>query len=385
MHMRTIIFLFAFSLSSFISFSQSYFTISGKVMNAETQKPLQGASVFAENTTIGTATDADGNFRLQLPVGGYTLAITFTGFTTESRRINSADANDAGLSFELKPKEKELQAVSVVATGELKDGWEKYGNFFLEQFIGKTKNSAECSIKNREVLKFYFSKKRNRLKVMASEPVVIENNAMGYNIKYALDSFTHEYSTQVSLYTGNPLFEEMIPSVPDHLTKWQTARQEAYNGSVLHFMRSIYDQRLTEEGFEIQYVVGINGRDSALRLKNFYAALNFIKNDSLQLVEIKPNQNQVGVIYTKEKPASGYLAENEKAPKDFQFSVLTFLPKHAIIIEQNGYYYEQNEITTNEYWTWERIADQVPYDYVPPASPIVPGTLKATPALMEHR
>ncbi len=381
--MRSILFILAFGLSSFVSFSQSYFTISGKVINAETQKPLQGASVFAENTTIGTATDADGNFRLQLPSGGYTLAITFTGFTTENRRINSSDANDNSLSFELKPKEKELEAVSVVATGELKDGWEKYGNLFLEQFIGKTKNSAECSIKNREILKFYFSKKRNRLKVMAPEPLIIENKALGYNIKYALDSFTHEFATQVSLYTGNPLFEEMTSSNPEQQTKWQMARQEAYNGSVLHFMRSIYNQRLREEGFEIQYVVDIHGKDSALRLKNFYAALNYVKNDSLQTVDIRPNQNQVGIIYTKEKPASGYLAENEKEPKDFQFSILTFLPQHSITIEQNGYYFEQNEITTSEYWTWERIADQVPYDYVPGRSSTVPGTLQASP-VFEH-
>ena len=71
------------------------------------------------------------------------------------------------------------------------------------------------------------------------------------------------------------------------------------------------------------------------------------------------------MIYTKEKPAAAYLTENEKEPTDFQFSILTFLPGHSITIEQNGYYFEQNEVTTNEYWTWERIADQVPYDYVP--------------------
>src|SRR5205085_1507341 len=107
------------------------------------------------------------------------------------------------------------------------------------------------SIKNKEILKFYFSKKRNRLKVMAPEPLLIENNSLGYNIKYALDSFTHEYATQVSLYTGNPLFEEMVPANTDQQLKWQKARQEAYKGSILHFMRSVYNKQLKEEGFEI--------------------------------------------------------------------------------------------------------------------------------------
>lgn len=364
--MRALILTFFYSAAFFISFSQSAnFYVTGKVINAETKMPLLGASVFAENTTLGTATDAEGNFRLLLPNGGYELIVTFTGYNTESKRINTTDANNNNFSFELKQKEKEMQAVSVVATGEVKDGWNKYGIFFQEQFIGKTINSSGCSIKNKEALKFYFSKKRNRLKVLASEPLVIENMALGYNIKYALDSFTHEYATQVSLYTGNPLFEEMISTDPAQQTIWKKAREEAYHGSVLHFMRSVYNKQMKEEGFEIQYVVSINGKDSALKLKNYYAALNYQKNDSLQTVEIKPNQNQVAVIYTNEKPATAYLNENEKESSAFQFSILSFLPGHSIIIEQNGYYFEQNELTTSEYWTWERVADLVPYDYVP--------------------
>lgn len=364
--MRNIFLVLILSAISATTFAQTTnFLISGKVINAETKLPLQAASVFAENTTLGTATDAEGNFKLQLPNGGYELVVTFTGFNTETKRINTADANNTAVIFELKQKEKEMQAVSIVSTGEVKDGMEKYGVFFMEQFIGKTTNSSGCTIKNKEALKFYFSKRKNRLKVMATEPLQIENNLLGYNIKYALDSFTHEYATQVSLYTGNPLFEEMTTTDPVQQAKWKKARDEAYKGSVLHFMRSVYNKQLKEEGFEIQYVVDVNGLDTAIKLKNFYSALNYQKNDSLQTVDIKPNQNRVAVIYTKEKPATAYLSENEKEPTDFQFSILTFLPGHSITIEQNGYYFEQNELTTSEYWTWERIADQVPYDYVP--------------------
>ena len=364
--MKNIFLVFISALISVVSFCQpNYFSISGKVINAETKLPLQGTSVFAENTTIGTVTDAAGNFTLYLPNGGYELAITFTGFNTETRRISVADANDKNILFELKQKEKEMEGVSVVATSEVKDGLEKYGSFFLEQFIGKSANSAGCSVKNKEVLKFFFSKKKNRLKVMASEPLIIENNSLGYNIKYALDSFTYEYASQVSTYTGNPLFEEMIASNADQQVKWKQAREAAYKGSILHFMRSVYNRQLKEEGFEIQFVVSINGRDSALKLRNFYAALNYKKDDSTATVDIMPNQHDVGVIYSNEKPPAAFFTENEKQPADFQFSVLTFLPMHSITIEQNGYFYEQNEITTNEYWTWERVGDLVPYDYNP--------------------
>ena len=354
------IFCFVIAISSFAQ--QTYFTVQGKVINAETKQPMQGASVFAENTTLGTATDQEGNYTLHLPNGGYELVVSFTGFQTSSRRVSNSDFSNAG--FELSPKEKMLLDVAVASTGEIKNGWEKYGGFFVEQFIGKTINSASCEIKNKEVLRFFFSKKRNRLKVLASEPLVIDNNALGYTIRYSLDSFTHEYNSQVSLYTGYPLFEEKAPQSPEQKQAWDTARKHAYRGSVLHFMRSLYQQQLAENNFEVQFLVKANGNDSALKLKNFYAALNYSRDDSSQVARVVPNQQEVGIIYTGEKPADGFLNDNADEPKAFQFSVLSFLPGKAITIEQNGYYYEQQDVTMNAYWTWDKIADALPYDYM---------------------
>lgn len=369
--MKNVFFVLLFSLFSITSFSQSNnFYISGTVINKETNLPMQGASVFAQNTTIGTATNSEGKFSLQLPVGGYDLVVTFTGFTTETKRITSSEGDNRDIVFELKPKEKEMEAVAIIATSEVKDGWKKYGDFFLDHFIGKTVNSASCKIKNPGVLKFYFSKKKNRLKVMASEPLQIENKALGYNIKYTLDSFTHAYETQISLYTGYPLFEEMESTDNQQKNNWDLARQKAYKGSILHFMRSIYKKELKEEGFEVQFLVTYKSRgeerDTALVLKNnIYPALNYMKDDSTHTVEIRPNQNKIGIIFSKEKPAEGYLKENIPESADFQFSILNFVPGVSITIEQNGYYFEQNDIDISEYWTWDKVADQLPYNYVP--------------------
>lgn len=364
--------LFALFLCSFFYLAASSqatnFYVSGTVINKETNLPLQGASVFAQNTTLGTTTNAEGKFSLLLPAGGYDLVVTFTGYGTESKRVSTSEDNK-NLYFELKLKEKEMEAVAVVATTEVKDGWQKYGSFFLENFIGKTVNSSLCTIKNPEVLKFYFSKKRNRLKVLATEPLLIENKALGYNIKYTIDSFTYVYDTQVSLYTGYPLFEEMASSDNAQQNTWAVERQKAYKGSILHFMRSIYKKELKEEGFEIQFLITYKDRDedkdTAFSLKNAYAALNYQRDDSTQTAEVKPNQSRIGVFYTKEKPAAGFISENKIESPEFQFSILNFTPGESIIIEQNGYYFEQNEISISEYWTWDKVADQLPYNYVP--------------------
>lgn len=351
------------SIISLFVFSQSYYIVHGKVLSSDTKQPLQGASVFAQNTTIGTATDADGNFKIYLPDGGYTLAVTYTGYNTESKRISNADANDKNIVFELSQKEKEMADVAVVATSEVKDGWNKYGSFFLEKFIGQTSNSTNCLIRNKEAVKFYFSKKRNRLKVLATEPLIIENQALGYNIKYTLDSFTHEYNTQVSLYTGYPLFEELTATDSAQQLKWMAARQQAYKGSMLHFMRSLYNRDLVKQGFEVQFVVDINEKETTVPLKDFYGAFNYKKDDSTLLVEVRPNQQRVGVIYFKEKPAPKFTSLYPEEPSDFQFSIVSFLPNESIGIEQNGYFFEQNDIAISAYWTWDKMADQLPYDY----------------------
>ncbi|HMD00693.1 MAG TPA: carboxypeptidase-like regulatory domain-containing protein [Ferruginibacter sp.] len=362
--MKKLIQFLLFSCIVTSAFSQSTYIIRGKIFDEATKQPLQAASVFAQNTTIGTATDAQGNFKLELPNGGYDLAVTFTGYHTESRRVSNADAGDKVLEIGLKQKEKEMADVVVKNTYEVADGWEKYGDFFVENFIGKTPNSKQCVLKNKEVLKFFFYKRRNRLKVLATEPLEIVNNALGYKIKYTLDSFTHEYNTQLSTFSGYPLFEEIQPSSPEQKMQWDSARTVAYKGSILHFMRSLYHKKLKEQGFEIQFLVNFNDKENAVPLKDFYGALNYKLDDSTQVLEINPNQIVVAVLYKNEKPDQFYLAQNPDSNPNFELSILTFLPNEVIAVEQNGYYYDQNDITISNYWAWEKAGDMLPYDYV---------------------
>ena len=362
---KSFAFLAIFFLSAFAFAQSAYFKITGKVIDGATSNALQAASVFAQSTTIGTATDANGNFTLTLPNGGYDLVITFTGYETITRRITTADGDDKNIVIIIRPKVNSMEDVVVKASNEVKDGWEKYGSFFLENFLGKTTNSKLCSITNKDVLKFYFSKKRNRLKVLANTPLEIKNLALGYKLKYSLDSFTHEYTTQASTYTGYPLFEEMQQVNAEQKTTWQANRFKAYKGSMLHFMRSVYSRSLKEEGFEIQFVAKTSDRETAVKLPDFYGALNYNKEDSTQMVYIIPNQPAIAVLYNKEEPEAGYTLLNEDEPKKYEQSIITIASNESIAIEQNGYYSDQNDITITGYWAWDKIADMVPYEYRP--------------------
>ena len=127
-------------------------------------------------------------------------------------------------------------------------------------------------------------------------------------------------------------------------------------------------------GFDIQFLVKNNDRDTALKLKDAYRSLQYAKDDSTMLVEVKPFQQRLGVIYLKEKPSELYSSLYSDEPKDFQFSMLGFPANETIGIEQNGFYFDQNDLTTDAYWSWEKLADMLPYNYgiaPPPPMPVV--------------
>ena len=355
-----IFFLIAFIISfSAPIHAQNFFTISGRVSNASSGEPLSNASVYAQNSTFGTVSDESGNYKLSLPNGGYDIVFSYTDKQTESIRVTSGD-NNRRFDIMLKDKEKELVAVAVVSSSEVKDGWQKYGSFFSDNFIGRSVHSLHASITNPEKLKFYYSKRRNKLKVLASEPLQIVNKDLGYTIKYELDSFVYDYGNDACIYTGFPFFTAMQPTDSAENARWIKNRDDAFYGSSLHFMRSLFNKRIDEDGFEISFLED----EKQVMLEDPYQALNYIKDDSAHTVSIRAASPVLGIVYSDAKPDTMYTKLHPKEPSKFQFSFINLLTG-GITIEQNGYFYDQADVTFNGYWNWDKIGEMLPYDYMP--------------------
>lgn len=334
------------------------YVITGKIIDQSTGQPLAGASVFCQNTTLGTISNAEGVFRLQVPSGGYDLVISYTGFETHSERI-SAESALQPLNIELKKQDKTMQEVAVVGSTELADGWDKYGKFFIENFIGTTANAAQCVLENKEALRFFYSKKRNRLKILTREDLVITNRALGYKIRYQLDSFVYEYNNNLSTFSGYPRFEQLEGS-GDEQQQWNASREKAYNGSRLHFMRCWHDSTLAENGFAIEKVMEGNAT-SGQKVNNPYDSSFFLADGADVEVSLT---GRIRVTYRNELPDPAYLAYY-KLPQYTRVQISALDIAAAFIIEANGYFYEQGDVINTGYWAWEKIADAVPYDYWP--------------------
>ena len=339
---------------STIAFSQ--FTVRGRITDSTSKEPLKAASVFCQNTTLGTTTNAQGEFSLTLKSGGYDLIISYSGYQTITKRITGEENN---LQIEMARNEKGLEEVVVQNSNEVKDGWEKYGKFFIENFIGTTPNAASCTIENPEVLKFYFLKKSNKLRVLATEPIAISNKALGYNLRYQLDTFVYFYNTDINSYSGYCLFSEMEGTDMDK-RKWIANRKKAYSGSKLQFFRSYYDSTLTEDGWLIDMLDETDDKKFN-KIADPYDTTYYGAVDSTNEVEIW-YPRKISVTYIKKKPEPEYL-KKMGMPKIVSTQISYIDLNDAIIIKQNGYYYNQKDWINQGYWSWKNLADLLPYDY----------------------
>lgn len=103
-------------LFSFLCFLQNGWsqnkTVTGTVMD-DHGNPVNAASVLVKGTTIGTATDASGNFSLSVPASATTLVITSVGYTDQQISIG----NQSTFSVVLTPTTSNLSEVVVVGYG----------------------------------------------------------------------------------------------------------------------------------------------------------------------------------------------------------------------------------------------------------------------------
>lgn len=86
-------------------------TVTGKVID-ETGEPLIGASVSIQGTNIGSMTDVDGKFSMQVAKGDV-LVFSYLGYI--SQNINVSDNN--AYNIKLEPESQDLDAVVVTALG----------------------------------------------------------------------------------------------------------------------------------------------------------------------------------------------------------------------------------------------------------------------------
>ncbi len=86
-------------------------SVSGKVLSADADEPIIGASVVVKGTTTGTVTNVNGNFSINVPSVNATLVISYVGMKT----VEVAASNN--MVVKLESAAQELDEVLAVAYG----------------------------------------------------------------------------------------------------------------------------------------------------------------------------------------------------------------------------------------------------------------------------
>ena len=108
------LFLLLLLLGVAISTSAQTRTLKGKILSAQDNQPVAGASVRVKNKSIGTAATNDGSFSLNIPTGPVTLVISYIGYDQIEKNI---DTNTSDVSISLNQNNNQLGEVVVTALG----------------------------------------------------------------------------------------------------------------------------------------------------------------------------------------------------------------------------------------------------------------------------
>lgn len=394
--------------------SPAYAQLSGTVLSETGRQPVPFASVFINNSTLGTTTDENGHFSItRITPGKHELVVSLLGYEKFFTVITLPQ--EKPMTILLREKSTQLDQVTVKAFD--KDGWKNWGIVFTESFIGTSSNARRTILKNPKDLRFRHNKQDNVLEVFAVAPLKIQNKALGYDLEYHLELFRIDYKNNTQVYAGYPFFKEQRSVSRANVRN----RETAYNGSLLKFMRSLYHNTVQEDGYSVRKMIETPNREKervkALRdkytlkeadasgrlvmisspaypeeiytpdslayfrkilgqpdskfslIKDTIPTIRLIRTDSAGLKKLY-FRDYLYVVNTGHKEDPLYIEyKREKRAIAPQTSILSMLEEEALEIQDNGNYFPPLNLFTGDYWSWSnKIADLLPLNYKPRSS-----------------
>lgn len=385
----------------------SQVTVEGTVY--EKNSPLEGAAVYLNNTMLGTTTDKKGTFSLPVKNGAYELVISYLGYQKIVYNFNTSTYTKP-LFFTLKEKENQLDEI-IIKNTVFNERWNKNLSIFKRHFLGTTKFREGCKILNEKTLFFTFDSITRQLKAFAKEPLKIKHSTLGYSIIFELEYFVS--ADRYVSFLGFSRYKELEGSKRKK-KKWKKNRLEAYNGSTVHFYKSLINKSLEQEGFVVNQfkrlknlerpeeseiekarkIINLN-RSIAPNL-NFKSPSQYTKLDSAWVTLRKASlpsfndylyksnlreddiiglegenykfifKNNLSVIYLREPEELGFIKRNmiRRKKLNSQTSSIIQLSKN-IKLDKNGVLINPLDVIYEGYWSYEKFANQVPLDYVP--------------------
>jgi len=350
--------------------------INGIVISENTGLPVEGASVYFNNTSIGTSANAAGKFLLQLPnMLNAELIISGVGFERLVYILPATIDQKKTYVFKLEQKEQQLRDVLILPDALRR----KYLSIFEQNFLGITEEASRSRIENRKDIYFTSGDDKNTIRAYSDTPLVIINKMLGYRIKFELVDFSFDKENGRTFYYGYTRFEEMGDK-----NKWQKNRKRSYYGSTVHFFRSLIANRLKEDAFKIYLIkpVSLSGdtnlvSNSVLKKVNVNQEMamavsvspeQIIKSDSSNVNNYKLTfKGKLMVQYDKEPASKWYLKKNTfiQGNMPVGFRAYVTIKSDFLQITNTGIINNPMDVEFSGYWIYEKAANMLPLNYEP--------------------
>ncbi|MDR6923135.1 carboxypeptidase-like regulatory domain-containing protein [Chryseobacterium sp. 2987] len=327
--MKKTVFLFLMLLPLYLLTAQ---TVRGSVVS-DKGGFLPGVNIYIDGTKTGTVSKEDGSFSLSVPAGNLG-SVVFQKEEYETFTSPVSDLINKNLKVVL-TKTHEIEEIKLVPyTAE---AYKNYIKYFLDTFIGSDHQNVK--IKNQNTLKFSFDKENKILRVKAPKTLIIENKNLGYEIKYNLITYSADFNTRMINYIGTSFFQET-----KNTDKIKLNRMNAYDGSMLHFFRSIYENKISEDKFVVNHLIKVPNpkyptEEELKTLKDFQAMTKSSRtlkfpDDILDIAQRKNSQKPYALAIVKTLiPDSDYV-KRENGQVFFSF-------KDMLQVNYQKYFYEQ--------------------------------------------
>jgi hypothetical protein len=361
--MKRLIYIFCcLFFTIYVKAQSSSWQLSGRVVE-KNQAPVPFANVYLNNTRIGTSTDVNGKFYLKIPanIQKFDLIVSFIGYKNYRKSMSKTEIK-TDLTIVLE-NGVELNEVKVVAQHDKE--WRKKWKLFYRGLFGDSEFTKDCKILNPEVIHLDYVDKK-KLIATASEPILIQNDALGLKIALQMEKF--ETDGEQTFMAGFKFFSNLDSISTQQSKRWTRNRERSYNDSFRNFLVSLAQRKFKENGFAIFKM---------LRPKVMYYGRTSIASEiaSGAISECTPEEicsydpESKQYILQSDFPLMVF-ATNRYVPvrifADYPnpYSIIDLIRNYAVFSE-NGWLTKPNGILLKGYWGAEGMSSLLPDDYMP--------------------
>lgn len=375
--LRTFIIFVFFITPCKLLFAQSYF-IKGVVIDGDSRQPLANSSVFINNTTNGTVTNAAGEFQLgPLAPGEYEVVASFVGYHNLLYVANLKSAS-LRIVFEMGKKEQQMRELLILPS----ETRMRYLDIFKRTLLGQTVAAERAKIKNLKDVQFAAGGNSNEIIAYCDTSLVVDNPELGYVVNFDLVDFYFNRATGESRFFGYTRFFDKDTD-GETKRKWARRRKQTYEGSSMHFFRSLVNKNLIQDGFSMQNVYrkemkretttivigrsGSNSMDMAVPVIED-SVLHLYSDSGYRIYQLKV-ADWLRVVYHKSTSLKNEITKNRIITGQLKDMTVTGIrpikPPVPILIDYRGRLLTAMSFYYDGIWMYERLANMLPEDYVP--------------------